>query len=115
MLKARDGSSVRIDASTKLRFQLRDDRMTDWVRGADLATSSSGVVLGKTSIPWSDIEGAEVKNFSGGKTAAVTILSAAVVVAVVAYAVSGAKGSKGSSGGKGRRLVRGSGRPVPPD
>lgn len=113
---------MRVDPNTQLRFFLRSGEVTRWVRGKELWRSDVGISFddhhGVFFIGWQEILGAEVRNLSGGKTAAAIIISATVVALVVAAILGkgggGGGGSLGSFGAVGsakrsyrhRRAVR---------
>lgn len=45
LLRAADGSGVRLDPNTRLRFQRLDGRWTPWVRAGSLRVSTAGIAL----------------------------------------------------------------------
>lgn len=81
---------VRVGPNTKLRFHLVTGEKTAWLRARSLRTNDDGVFVDgdrkDLGWAWGDIAQAEVKNFSGAKTFALLVGSAAVVATVVALA-----------------------------
>jgi hypothetical protein len=102
-----DGSSVRLDPNTDLRFLLRTGEVTDWIEARDLWRSELGLSYetreGVFFVAWEEIVGVEVRNLSGGKTFALMLgVVAAVVVLVLAIASKSGGGGSGIGSGKKR-------------
>lgn len=111
-----DGQPVRVDPNSRIRFLRADGSYSDWFRVSELAVSEEGVLRREgDGLLWADIQAAELKNFSGGKTLGALAITTAAVVVVVAVLAAG----DGGSGGGGRGAVKppkgvgrpGSGRP----
>lgn len=105
-----DGGSQRLDPRSRIRFELGDRTVTEWVRAADLRTGKQGIFVGTELLAtWEELRLAEVENLSGGKVL-FGVLAVAAVVAIVVAMVAG-KG-KGGGGGKSAKVggakVRGS-------
>jgi hypothetical protein len=90
VLRATDGSSVRIDPNTAIRFKTYDGRASDWYSARALEVGDHGVIVrrGKSTraIAWGEINAVEAKNLSGSKSLALVLGSAAVVAVIVALA-----------------------------
>lgn len=122
----------RVDPNTQIRFRNRRGEWTPWLRGRLLRVDGEGIYAADQEDyqglllgwRWADIEEAEVKNWKGGRTAAVvvggtagTVALAIVVVPLVLLGVyvksmknyDGPEPSRGSSdgGGSGARLASG--------
>jgi hypothetical protein len=101
-LRARDGSTVRLDPNTEVRFYLRDGHVTRWVRGSELWHSAVGLSFAERKrafiVHWEQLSAAEVRNLSSGKTAAAIAVSAVIVGLVVVAIIGSGKGGGGGSG-----------------
>ena len=116
VLVDQEGERVRLDPNSELRFVLRSGEITPWVRASRLWRSELGLSFedgdGALMLGWQELAGAELKNLSGGKTAAAIVISASVVALIVAVVAAG-KGGGGFGGlggvhvGGGRRRLRG--------
>ncbi|MCA9670810.1 MAG: hypothetical protein KC503_34675, partial [Myxococcales bacterium] len=118
VLEATDGSSVRLDPGSEIRFRCLDGRFTRWYSGGELRVAKDALLLPLRRdrrkgmlLRVSDIAGAEVRNLSHGKTLAVTVAVAAAVAVIVATVVAskgkGAKfGKSRGGGGRGARFGR---------
>lgn len=106
-----DGSTVRVDPNTELRFMLRTGEVTPWVRGRELWRSDLGVSFGEGGgvffFEWSEVIGSEVRNLSGGKTVGAVLLIAVAIGVIVILIAGGAKGGGGSSISTGGKRSRG--------
>jgi hypothetical protein len=90
VLRATDGTTVRIDPNTQIRFVHKDESKSYWFKARELEIGEHGV-LGRhqnAQIPfgWEEIDQIEAKNLSGSKSLALVVGSAAVVAALVALA-----------------------------
>ena len=91
VLVADDGSPVRLDGDSELRFTRTDGTWTDWIGARDLLVNDDGVFLKPDDdqplvdgLKWSDVKSVEVKNLDRGETMiAVVAISAAVVGLIV--------------------------------
>ncbi len=105
VVKGKSGS-VRLGPRSRLRFELSDGAVTEWVHARDLRTSGLGVIVGTELLAtWNEIRLAEIENLSGPKVLAGVVAVAAAVAIVAAFIASkGKKGKKGkiSSGSSGR-------------
>src|SRR5262245_33232992 len=71
VLRATDGSTVRIDPNTAIRFVGKDGRETEWYSARELDVGDSGVFVQKKNavhrIAWDEIQGIDARNLSGSK------------------------------------------------
>lgn len=92
VLRATDGTTVRIDPNTSFRFTTEDGTETEWLAARALQVGSRGVFIERGSetrrIAWEDITAIDARNLSGSKSLALVIGSGAVVAAIVALAAS---------------------------
>lgn len=89
VLRATDGSSVRIDPNTSFRFTDTGGNKTKWCSARDLEVGDHGVIVGRSErIAWDNIATIDARNLSGSKSLALVIGSGAVVAAIVAVAAS---------------------------
>lgn len=90
VLRATDGSTVRIDPNTSIRFTTTMGTATEWVSARELEVGEAGVIIHRDaeplSIGWDDINNIDARNVSGSKSLALLLGSAAVVAAIVAIA-----------------------------
>lgn len=88
VLVADDGSALRLDGDSELRFTRVDGTTTEWIVARDLEVNDDGVfekhetdgVQTLDGLKWRDVRSIEVKNLDRGETMiAVVAISAAVV------------------------------------
>lgn len=106
ILRTPEGKPVRFGPRSSVRFQLADRRWTAWYRGHELRVNRRGVCVEKGCQPphkgwqWDEVQSAQVKNLSGGKTYAAVFISVAVVAVTVAVIAAAVGGKGGGGGGK---------------
>jgi hypothetical protein len=93
------GEAIRIDPNSKIRFMRASGLWTPWWSARDLLVNDEGILVqredgGHDGVRWSDIEAAEIENFSGGKSLVATVAISAAVIGLIAV-VSASKGKLG--------------------
>ncbi|MGZ3476908.1 MAG: hypothetical protein ACXWUG_24545, partial [Polyangiales bacterium] len=96
--------------NSSIRFLRSDGVWTSWWRARDLLVSDDGLLIetqggGHEGVRWSDVEEAEIENFSGGKSLVATVAVSAAVIGIIAV-VSASKGKIGNLGNVGGLFVR---------
>jgi len=107
VVTGQEGTRMRVDPHSELRFLLRSGEVTSWVRGRDLWRSDLGLSFAEEGgvffVGWEELAGVEVRNLSGGKTAAAVVIGVVIVGLVVLAVIAMAKGG-GSPGGSGNKI-----------
>jgi hypothetical protein len=107
VVSGQEGTSMRLDPHSELRFLLRSGEVTGWVRGQDLWRSELGLSFAEEGgvffVGWNELAGVEVRNLSGGKTAAAVVIGIVIVGLVVLAVIAMAKGG-GGPGGSGNKI-----------
>ena len=96
VLRAVEGTPVRIDPNSRVRFWRTDGSRTGWIKASELEVADDGVFIkrrnGVDGLQWSDVAHAEVNNLSGPYT----LLVVGASVGIVLLAVAAAKGGGGN-------------------
>jgi hypothetical protein len=137
-LVADDGSSVRLDGNSELRFTRSDGTTTSWIVARDLLVNDDGVFVRRDTddgdtrldgLRWLDVQSVEVRNLNRGETMVAVVAITAAVVGIIAIAsnckgkipfpdlshvnfhVSGSSSGGGGSDGGGDEVVTPSSQP----
>ena len=98
VLEDPNGTRIRLDPNSEIRFLLRDGRRTDWIQAGGLAVTGDGRIIdGDRQLPIDQVETVEIENVDGVKTYFLTLGIVAVAAALIAMAVISAEGGDSSS------------------
>jgi hypothetical protein len=108
------GRNVRLGPNTDVRFLRVDGNWTAWLSGGEICVSPTEVnhcaQARLPGLPWSAVQGMEVRNLEGGTTYVVVLAVVVIVAVVVLMVAGGGKGGGGGGGGGGLKALDGLGK-----